>query len=226
MINNWQLLKLMMQRELMLNVRQLKMIFNVALFFIIFMVIFPLSMPADPQMTRKLAAGLIWMASLFSFMLAADRVFTADYEQGVIEQWLVSGYSLPLIVFAKLLFHWMLSLLPLLLLMPFMGLLYSLSFNEIIIFMAALFCGTAPLIFIAALASVFALAARQGSHLAPLILLPLTIPVIIFGSGASSAAISGLPVSGFLAILAAISLITVCLLPFAIATVIRISLAD
>lgn len=215
-----------MHRELMLNLRQLKMVFNVALFFIIFMVIFPLSMPSDPQLTRKLAPGLIWMASLFSLMLAADRLFTADYEQGVIEQWLVSGYSLPLLVFAKIMFHWMLSLFPLLLLMPLMGLLYSLNVNEIIIFMAALFCGTAPLIFIAALAAIFALAAGQGSHLAPLILLPLTIPVIIFGSGASAAALSGLPVSGYLAILTAISLISVCLLPFAIATVIRISLAD
>ena len=215
-----------MKREFLLNFRQLKMLFNVSLFFIIFMVIFPLSMPADPELSRTLAPGLIWMASLFSMMLAADRLFTAEYEHGVLEQWLVSGYSLSLIVFAKLLFQWMLCLFPLLLLMPLMGLLYSLSNHETLIFAAALFFGTPPLIFIAALAAVFGLAARQGSHLAPLILLPFTIPVIIFGSGASSAVLAGLPVIGFFAILTAISLLSMALLPFAISAVIRISLAD
>lgn len=214
------------QRELLIHVRQLKMMLNVALFFVMLIVFFPLTMPPEAHLMRAAAPGLVWMAMLLSLLLSADRIFLADYEQGVIEQWLVSGQSLTVLVGAKVMVHWLINVLPVLLLCPLIAVLFSLSVWEALMLALSLLCGTPAILFLCALAAVFAVGANLRGALMALILLPLTVPVMIFGAATLTMAMQGLEVSGYLALLAAISVLAAGLLPFAIAAVIRISLVD
>lgn len=213
-------------RETLVYVRQIRLIFNACLFYFMFIVFFPLTLPPDLAIMRTVLPGVIWMAMLLVLLLSADRMFQQDYEQGVLEQWLVSGHSLSLLITAKVLVHWLLNLLPILCLCPIIALLYSLTLWEGVIVGLSLICATPALVFLSALAAVFGVGVNQRGALMALILLPLTLPVMIFGSGAINMAMQGLPVSGYLAFLMAMSVIAISLLPFAIAGVIRISLAD
>lgn len=213
-------------RELRLNLRQSRLIINSCLFFLMIMVFFPLTMPPDVSLLRTIAPGLFWIAMLLAMFLSAESLFQQDYEDGVIEQWLVSGYPISLLVTAKIIVHWLLNLLPMLIFCPFMAILFALTGQETLVLMLSLICGTPALLFLCALAAVFSTGLQQKGMLMALILLPLTIPVMIFGSGTLIAAMQGLPVLGYFALLLAISLIAASLLPYAIAGVIRIGLAD
>lgn len=214
------------QRELLIHVRQLKMMLNVALFFVMLMVFFPLSMPPEAHLMRAVAPGLVWMALLLSLLLSADRIFLADYEHGVIEQWLVSGESLTLLVGAKVMVHWLINVLPVLLLCPLIALLFSLTPWETLILVLSVIFGTPAILFLCALAAVFAVGSNLRGALMALVLLPLTVPVMIFGAATLNLAMQGLEVSGYLALLAAFSILAAGFLPFAIAAVIRISLVE
>jgi heme exporter protein B len=163
------------------------------------------------------------MAILLSMLLSSERLFQQDYEHGVIEQWLVSGQSLTLLVSAKILAHWLFNFLPLLILCPLVAVLFSFNAWETWILILSLFCGTPALLFLCALAAAFGVGVNQQGALMALILIPLTLPLLIFGSGTLNIALQGLPVSGYLALLGAMSVISSGFLPFAIAGVIRIS---
>jgi heme exporter protein B len=159
-------------------------------------------------------------------LLSSERLFQQDYEHGVTEQWLVSGQPLSTIVSAKVFAHWLFHLIPILILCPIVGLLFAFSMKETVILSLSLLCGTPTLIYLCALAAVFGVGAHQKAALMALILLPLTLPILIFGSGAVSIALQGLTVNAYLALLASISLIALGFLPYAIAAVIRISHVD
>lgn len=183
---------------------------------------FPLSLKPEIILLRTIAPGLVWMAVLLSLFLSAEHLFQQDYEHGVIEQWLISGESLPLLVSAKVFAHWLFNLLPLLCLCPLVALLFSLSAWETGILALTIICGTPALLFLCALVAALGVGVNQKSVLMALILLPLTLPLLIFGSGALNIAMQGLPVSAYLALLTAMSVISVGFLPFAIAGIIRI----
>lgn len=189
-------------------------------------VFFPLTMTPDVTLLRTIAPGLVWIAMLLALFLSSERLFQQDYDDGVMEQWLVSGLPISLMVGAKVLIHWLLNLLPMLLFCPFLAILFRLSLHETLILMLSLICGTPSILLLCALAAAFASGFQQKGVLMALILLPLTIPVMIFGSGTLIAAMQGLPVQGYLALLLAMSLFTSTLLPFAIAGVIRINLVE
>lgn len=213
-------------RELLIHARQLRMTINSCLFFLMVMIFFPLTMPPDPVLLRTILPGLVWIAVLLSMLLSSERLFQQDYDDGVIEQWLVSGYPISLFVTAKVLLHWLIMLLPLLLSGPFLALLFDLNLHETLVLMLSLLCGTPAILFLCALAAAFGTGLRQKGVLMALVLLPLTIPVMIFGSGAIAAAMQGLPVSGYMAMLLAMSVVAMGLLPFAVAGVVRIGFAD
>lgn len=215
-----------LSRELLLHLRQLRLIINSCLFFLMIVVFFPLTMTPDVTLLRTIAPGLVWIAMLLALFLSSERLFQQDYDDGVIEQWLVSGLPISLMVGAKVLVHWLLNLLPMLLFCPFLAILFRLSLHETVILMLSLICGTPSILLLCALAAAFASGFQQKGVLMALILLPLTIPVMIFGSGTLIAAMQGLPVQGYLALLLAMSLFTSTLLPFAIAGVIRINLVE
>ncbi|WP_035893754.1 heme exporter protein CcmB [Legionella oakridgensis] len=220
------LFKRQLQRETLLITRQLRFIVNAILFFLMILIFFPLTMPADRALLRMIAPGLIWIALLLAMLLSAERLFQQDYEDGVIEQWLVSGYPVSLMVLAKILTHWLFNLLPLIILCPAIALLFAFNVHETVILIMSLMCGSPALLFLCALAAVFSGGLKQRGVFMALILLPLTIPVMIFGSGTVTMAMQGMEVRGYLALLLAMSLVTVGFLPFAIAAMMRISLAD
>ncbi|BCA95084.1 hypothetical protein TUM19329_14450 [Legionella antarctica] len=166
------------------------------------------------------------MSMLLSTLLSAERLFQQDYDHGVIEQWLVSGQSLNLIVSAKVFAHWVFNLVPILVLCPLIAVLFSFTLQEMWVLGVSLLCGTPALFFLCALAAAFGVGVSQRGALMALILLPLTLPLLIFGSGTLNIAMQGLPISGYLALLLAMSVMAVGFLPEAISGVIRISHVD
>ncbi|AMP90436.1 heme exporter protein CcmB [Legionella pneumophila] len=214
------------RRELLIQVRQIRYLVNSCLFFLMLLFIFPLTLRPELMLMRTFAPGLVWMAILLSMLLSLERLFQQDYEQGVLEQWLVSGQPLNLLVTAKVMAHWLISVTPLLLLSPLIAILFSFSVWETCILLLSLICGTPAILFLCALAAAFGIGINQRGALMALILLPLTLPLLIFGSGTLSVAMQSLPVSGYLALLLAMSLLAVGFLPYAIAAVIRISHVD
>lgn len=211
-----------LQRELLIQMRQIRLLVNSCLFFLMILFIFPLTLRPEPELLRSIAPGIVWMALLFSVLLSSERLYQQDDEHGVIEQWLVSGESMPLIIAAKVFAHWIFNLMPLLILTPIIALLFSLSFYETTALILSMLCGSPALFFLCALAAVFGIGAHQKGALMGLILLPLTLPVLIFGSGMVTVAMSGLPISGYCALLLSFSMISSSFLPFAIAGIIRI----
>ncbi|HDV5708444.1 TPA: heme exporter protein CcmB [Legionella pneumophila] len=214
------------RREILIQVRQIRYLVNSCLFFLMLLFIFPLTLRPELMLMRMFAPGLVWMAILLSMLLSLERLFQQDYEQGVLEQWLVSGQLLNLLVTAKVMAHWLISVIPLLLLSPLIAILFSFNVWETCILLLSLICGTPAILFLCALAAAFGIGINQRGALMALILLPLTLPLLIFGSGTLSVAMQGLPVSGYLALLLAMSLLAVGFLPYAIAAVIRISHID
>ena len=112
-----------LSRELRLHLRQLRLILNACLFFLMIVVFFPLTMTPDVNLLRTIAPGLVWIAMLLAMFLSSERLFQQDYDEGVIEQWLVSSYPISLLVGAKILIHWLLNLVPMLILCPFLAIL-------------------------------------------------------------------------------------------------------
>ena len=213
-------------RELLMHTRQLRMIVNSCLFFLMIMVFFPLTMPADNVLLRNILPGLVWIAVLLSILLSSERLFKQDYDDGVIEQWLVSGFPISVFIFSKVVLQWLVVIVPIVLFCPLLALLFALNVHETLIVILSLLCGTPFMLFLCGLAAAFGTGLKQQGVLMALVLLPLTLPVMIFGSGAISAALQGFPVMGYLAILLAMSLLAMVFLPFAIASIARISFVD
>lgn len=214
------------RREVLLHSRQPRLLLHSSLFFLMVTVFFPLTMPPAVSIMRAVAPGVVWIAMLLAMLLSSVGLFQQDYEDGVIEQWLISGYPLSVIVAAKVTVHWLLNLLPMLIFCPLLALLFNMAWHEMIILIISLIVGTPAILFLCGLAAAFSAGIQQKGVLMALILLPLTVPIMVFGSGTLTAGMQGFPVLGYLAILLAISLLAIGFLPFAMAAVIRISLAD
>ena len=213
-------------REWLLQVRQLRMVVNSCLFFLMTLIFFPLTIPPDRILLRTLVPGLIWIAVLLALFLSSERLFQQDYEDGVIEQWLVSSYPVEWFITAKIVMHWLLNVIPMLILCPVLAVLFALNQYEVMSVMLSLLCGTPAILFLCALAAAFSTGLKQKGMVMALILLPLTIPIMIFGSGVITAAMQGLAVSGYLAILLAMSVIDMVCLPFAVSSIARIGFVD
>lgn len=213
-------------REWLLQVREPRSLFFSSLFFAMVVVFFPLTISPDPLLLRQIAPGVFWIALLLALLMASERLFQEDFNDGVIEQWLVCGVPMSVLVLAKLTVHCVLNLVPILILSLVLGALFDLSLSERWVVAVSFILGTPTILFLSALAAAFCTGMQQKGVLIALILLPLVIPVMIFGSGALNAVMLQLPVRGYLAILLALSILSVAFLPFAIAAIIRISLTD
>lgn len=211
------------KREWLLQRRQVRASLNASVFFLMMLIFIPLSMPADPVLLRLMVPGLIWVAMLLALFLASERLFQQDFDDGVIEQWAVSGYPMSTFVSAKLIIHWLATLLPMLFLCPVLGVIFSLNVYETSLLAIILLAGTPGIFSLCGLASAFGLGLQQRGMLMALILIPLAIPIMIFGSAAMTAVMEGNAISGHLALLCALSLIGVGGMPFAMGGVIRAS---
>lgn len=212
-------------RDLKLAFRSAGQWLNPLLFFVIVVSLFPLGIGPSPNMLATISPGILWVSALLAMMLSLDTLFANDFRDGTLEQIVVSGNPLSVIVFGKVLAHWVTSGLPLVLLSPLLGLMLHMPAESYIILMLSLLLGTWSLSFIGAVGAALTVSIHQGGVLLSLLVLPLTVPVLIFGSGAVSAVALGLGASAQLSLLAAIAALSASLAPLAISGAIRMGVA-
>ncbi len=213
----------LLQRDLKIAVRHKGDIFNPLLFFILVVTLFPLGIGPEPQVLSRVAPGIIWVAALLASMLSLERLFKADFVDGSLEQMLLSPQPLPLMVLAKVLAHWLLTGVPLILVAPLLAVLLHLETNSYGALMATLALGTPVLSLLGAIGVALTVGLRKGGVLLSLLILPLYIPVLIFATSAIDAAGLNLPYSGHLAIIGAMLVGSLILAPFAIGASLRVS---
>ncbi|MGA2550349.1 MAG: heme exporter protein CcmB [Burkholderiaceae bacterium] len=194
------------------------------LFFVVVASLFPLGIGADPTRLSALASGAIWVCGLLAVLLSLPRLYSRDAINGSLEQLLLSPYPLPALVGARIAVHWILTGLPLALLAPVLGLSFGLDGSALFLLFASLLVGTPVLSMIGAVGAALALGARASSVLIALLVLPLYIPVLVFGSGAVEALRSGVDFAGPLMLLGALALAGSVLAPLAAAAALRIAL--
>jgi heme exporter protein B len=211
-----------LRRDLRLACRDYREWLYPLAFFILVILLFPLAVSPEPKILKPIASGVIWVAALLASLLSLDRLFHADFFDGTLEQLLLSPFPLSILVFAKIIAHWVVTGLPLLVIAPLMGLFLHLSAETILILLAVLALGTPILSFIGAIGMALTLGVRHSGMLLALLVIPLYIPVLIFGASAVTAVQAGLAVSGQLAWLAALLLLAICLAPMVIAAALRI----
>ena len=211
-------------RDLRLALRRQADIASVLFFFIIVVSLFPLGIGPEPDLLRKLAPGVLWVAALLATMLSLPRLFADDHRDGTLEQLALAPQPLALIVLGKVLAHWLVSGLPLALLAPLLGLQFNLSGDALWMLSLSLLIGTPALSGIGAIGAALTLGVRGGGVLLSLLVLPLYIPVLIFGAGAVDATVTGLGAQAHLSLLAALSLSGVFFAPWPSAAALRIAL--
>jgi len=194
------------------------------IFFVMVVSLFPLGVGPETDMLRKMAPGVLWVAALLSSMLSLGRLFSADYLDGTLEQMLLAPQSLSVLVLGKMASHWMVSGLPLALMTPVLGLQFDMTVQAIGVLMLSLLLGTPVLSMIGAIGAALTLGLRGGGVLLSLLVLPLCIPVLIFGTGAVQAVTSGLNVSSHLSLLGALLVLAMAFTPWVTAQALRISM--
>ncbi|MBI1175343.1 MAG: heme exporter protein CcmB [Sideroxydans sp.] len=218
------LLVLVVQRDLLLAVRRRADVLTTLIFFIMVVSLFPLGVGPEPVMLRNMAPGVVWVAALLASMLSLGRMFSADYQDGTLEQMLLVPQSLSMLVLGKILAHWMVSGLPLVLLAPVLGLQFDMTGQGLGVLVLGLLLGTPILSMIGAIGAALTLGLRGGGVLVSLLVLPLCIPVLIFGTGAVEAVISGISYSANLLLLAALLVLALVFTPWVTAQALRISM--
>lgn len=213
-----------LRRDLLLAYRHRSQLANPLVFFAIVVTLFPLGISPDPALLEDLAPGVVWVAALLAAMLSLEGVFRSDFDDGTLEQMVLSPHPLSLIVLAKVFAHWLISGLPLLLLAPLLAVLLHMDSGAVVILLATLALGTPVLSLVGAIGVALTVGLRRGGLLLSLLVLPLYIPVLIFSAGAVSNAGAGLDVTGQLALLGALLALSVALAPVAAAAALRISL--
>ena len=217
----WFLLK----RDLLLSIRRRAEIANPLIFFVIVITLFPLGVGALPKLLQTMAPGVIWVAALLAAMLSLDRIFRSDFEDGSLEQLLLSAHPVSVLVLAKVTAHWLVTGLPLLLVAPLLALLLGLPPSAMPTLLITLLLGTPVLSLIGAIGVALTVGLRRGGIILSLLVLPLYVPILIFASNAVEMAASGLPVTAQLSILAAFLTFSVVLAPWPAAAALRISLS-
>jgi heme exporter protein B len=193
-------------------------------FFVIVASLFPLGVGPEPALLRTMAAGVVWVAALLASMLSLGRLFADDHADGTLEQLLLSVCPLPLIVLSKMAAHWLCSGLMLSLVAPLLAVQFDLPGEAIRVLLVTLLLGTPLLSLIGGIGAALTVGVRGASLLLSLLVLPLCVPVLIFGAGAVDAAVSGLAVSAHYSLLAAMLVAALFLAPWAAAAALRIAL--
>lgn len=218
------LLSLVIRRDLVLAMRRRADVLTTLIFFVIVVSLFPLGVGPEIDMLRKMASGVVWVAALLASMLSLGRMFLADYLDGTLEQMMLVPQSLSVLVLAKILAHWMVSGLPLVIMAPMLGLQFDMPAQALWVLIAALLLGTPILSMIGAVGAALTLGLRGGGALVSLLVLPLCIPVLVFGAGAVEAVVSGTNVSSHLSLLGALLVMALVFTPWVTALALRISM--
>ncbi|WP_158134098.1 heme exporter protein CcmB [Vibrio navarrensis] len=211
------------RRELLIAFRRQADVLNPLWFFIIVITLFPLSIGPEPNLLARIAAGIVWVAALLSALLSLERLFRDDFQDGSLEQMMLMPIPLQLVVISKVISHWVLTGLPLILISPVLAIILSLDFNTWLAVVLTLLVGTPTLSFIGAIGVGLTVGLQKGGVLLSLLILPLYIPILIFATSAIDAAGLGMGYSGQLAILGAMLVGATTLTPFAISAALRVS---
>ncbi|UYG04346.1 heme exporter protein CcmB [Halomonas sp. LR3S48] len=213
-----------LKRDLVLLLRRRSEVLNPLVFFAIVITLFPIGISPDPALLAAIAPGLLWVAALLAALLSLDSLFRADYDDGSLEQLLLTPQPLAMLALAKVAVHWLLTGLPLALMAPLLGIMLALPAGSYLVLAVSLALGSASLSLIGAIGAALTVGLSRGGVLLSLLVLPLYIPVLIFGAGAVQAAIFGDGVLAHLAILGALLALALILAPLAIAASLRISI--
>lgn len=192
-------------------------------FFVITASLFPLGVGPDPKLLAVMAPGVLWVTALLAAMLSLPRVFAADFADGTLEQLVLAPQPLAAMVLAKVAAHWLLTGLPLALLAPLLGASFGLDGTALSTLCFALLLGTPVLSLVGAVGAALTLGVRGSGVLVAVLVLPLYVPVLIFGAGAVEAVASGTGASGHLSLLGAALLLSLALAPWAAAAAVRIA---
>jgi heme exporter protein B len=211
----------LVRRDLRLALRQGGDVAMVVAFFVLTVVLFPFGVGPEAGLLGRIAPGVIWVTALLAALLSLERLFLADYEDGSLEQIALAPLPLEAVVLAKCLAHWLVTGLPLIVVAPCLGLLLSLDREGYAVLVAGMALGTPSLSLIGAVGAALTLGARRGGVLLSLLVLPLYIPVLIFGVGSVEAAIAGFGARPYLLILAAMAMAALPLAPLAAAAAVR-----
>ncbi len=215
----------LMKRDLLLAFRHRGELANPLLFFFMIVTLFPLGVSPEVVLLRKIAPGVIWIAALLAALFSLESLFRSDFEDGALEQMLMSPQPLSVLVLAKVLAHWLVSGLPMLLLAPLLGLLLAMPEPAILALELTLAIGTPLLSLIGAIGVALTVGLRRGGVLLTLLIMPLYIPVLIFATNAVTAAAAGMPIAGQIYFLASLLVLALTLAPLAIAAALRISVS-
>ncbi|HHO69663.1 MAG TPA: heme exporter protein CcmB [Gammaproteobacteria bacterium] len=215
----------LLKRDLTLAFRRRSEMVNPLLFFVLVTTLFPLGVGADPALLRSIGPGIIWVAALLAALLSLESVLRSDFEDGSLEQLMLSAHPLSVLMLAKVLAHWLVTGLPLLLVAPLLGLLLGLSGEAIVTLVQTLALGTPVLSLVGTIGVALTVGLRKGGMILSLLVLPLYIPVLIFAADAVTSTGAGLPVTAQLSLLSALLVLALSLTPAATAAALRISLA-
>ncbi|MCC6068049.1 heme exporter protein CcmB [Ferrovum sp. PN-J185] len=214
----------MARRDLTLALRHKTEILTALFFFVIVVNLLPLGVGPDPKLLSKIAPGVVWIGALLATLLGLPRLFAHDYQDGTLEQLSLSPRSFTLIVLGKIMAHWIVAGLPVVLITPLLGIQFNLSGPIIGVLMLTLVLGTPVLSLIGAIGAALTLGVRGGGVLLSLLILPLYIPVLIFGAGAAEAYRAGLDMTGYLWLLAALDLLALFFAPWVSAIALKVAL--
>ena len=214
----------LVQRDLTLAWRRRADVLSTLFFFIIVVSLFPLGIGPETQLLRTIAPGVVWVAALLASMLSLGRLFANDYGDGTLEQLLLTPQPLYLVVLAKIFAQWIVSEVPLVLIAPLIGLQFDLPGETLLVLAVTLLIGTPVLSLIGSIGAALTLGLRGGGVLIALLILPLYIPVLIFGAGAVDASIVGTEPQANIYLLAAMLVLSLVFAPWATSAALRIAL--
>jgi heme exporter protein B len=214
----------LLKRDLVLAVRNRGELANPLLFYIIVATLFPLGVTPEPEILATMAAGVLWIAALLATLLSLDNLFRSDFEDGTLELMMLSPCPTTVLVLAKVLAHWLVTGLPLLVATPLLAVLMAVPEAARWTLWLTLLLGTPVLSLVGGIGVALTVGLRRGGALLSLLVLPLYVPVLIFGANAVGASAAGLPVTGQLLMLCAFLVLALSLAPVATAAALRISI--
>lgn len=215
-----------LKRDLLLGVIKRSEWINPIIFLVLVQSLFPLALGGSPELLEKIAPAIIWVSALLSTLVSLDSLFRDDFDDGSMEQMLMSPSPFYVFTSAKLLCHWLLSGLPLVLICPLLAMSFGIQANVVPVMFVSLLLASPVLCCISALASALTLNARRGGVLLSLIVLPLYVPVLVFATGALNQAVMGSSPAAALYMLAALFIFAFSVTPFALSAALKLSLSD
>lgn len=212
-----------LKRDLTLSLRRKSDLAQVIFFFAVVVTLVPLGVGAETNTLRAIAPGVVWVAALLAALLSLPRMFATDHDDGTLEQMLVAAEPLPVIVIAKVFAHWLVTGVPMTLFATVFGVMFDLELDVTLVMVASLLIGTPVLSLVGGVGAALTLGLRAGGVLTSLLVLPLYIPVLIFGAGAAQAASAGLASGAHFMIVGGLTLFSLALAPMAVSAALRIA---